>query len=120
MTKRLIIAVAFLLCALFMSLYSNSYVLATVNELYELCDNVEPAKGKEQLSDVFAFWNLRRRGIFVFLKHADVDVLNRYLALLADYSEKEKLIEAENVLFELKSFLDSILTGESVKFENIF
>ena len=120
MTKRLIIAVVFLFLALLLSVYANFYVLASASELYDLCVKVQTETIYENLNDIFAFWRLHQRGIFVFLKHADADELNRYIALLENYALNNNFNEVKKVIPELKSFLNSTMMGETIKFENIF
>ncbi len=120
MTKRLIIAVVFLLFSLIVSIFANVYILSSIKELYVLCDNAANVGDEKAFSAILRYWESHRTGFSVFLKHTDADILTRYFSSLENFMYTKNFSEAKRVIFDLKAYLYCTAEGEILKFENIF
>ncbi len=120
MTKRLIIAAVFLSVSLFISIFANIYILTSINEMYELCQNAEMNEDETAFNELLGYWQARKTAFSVFLKHADADTLARYFLKIENFADNGNFSQAKSVVFELKAFLACTEEGELLKFENIF
>lgn len=118
MTKRLIVAVVFLLSALLLSILSVSRVHKEINDvLYEIETNEDIYSCAE---NILAKRENNEKIFSVFLKHTDADTIDRLhieLRFALENRNDEKIIL---LLAEIYAFLSVTSEGERIKTENIF
>ncbi len=118
MTKRLIIAIAFLSVSFFVSLFCVSFITAEIERTAEIIsaydDEFECAR------EILSRWHDSKRAFSLFLKHTDADSIERYyieLQLALEEGGREKI---RDILQKLYAFLCVTAEGEKIKTENIF
>lgn len=118
MTKRLIVAVVFLLGAFLISLIC---VMSVQNEIGKVLSLIEENDDIYECSEKILNLREHNEKVFsLFLKHTDADTIERlhyelYFAVNDRNDEKIKLL-----LAEIYAFLSVTSEGEKVKTENIF
>lgn len=125
MSKRVFIAVLFLVIALAMSIFSYRYIEKTSLEMLDIIDilidsekrNINFSRQKEEL---LSKWDKNKTRFGMLLKHNDFDVLEKNFIFLSHAcltDDKDNIVEK---LKELKAGLIIALSGEKPVLENIF
>lgn len=118
MTKRLVVAIVFILSSFFLSLISVGQVHNEIDSvLYEIDTNEDIYSCAE---NVLLLREGNERVFSLFLKHTDADMIDRLhielnIALKNRNDERIALL-----LSEIYAFLSVTSEGERVKSENIF
>ncbi len=118
MTKRLVVAFAFLFTAFAVSLFAVRHIEGDIEAVLTEIENTEDVFLCAE--KILGLREKNEKSFSLFLKHTDADMIDRLHLQLEDALERRDEETVTRLLAEIYAFLYVTAQGEKAKTENIF
>lgn len=118
MTKRLVVAFAFLITAFTVSFFAVKHIEKDIEAVLTEIENTDDVFLCAE--NVIALREGNKKAFSLFLKHTDADMIDRLHLQLEDALERRDEETVTRLLTEIYAFLYVTAEGEKAKTENIF